>query len=163
MKPRGEVLDLDAPAGVAQLVEHRSCKADVASSSLASGFPREPLYGAVFSVVSLLDREPISGWGNEWGNECFWGNVLMRRPCLKCGLLIPSGSYCRKHRKTMRGTTTTQAKFRRATLSTTGGRCARCGSMDSVQAHHDHPLAEGGHQLGPGTPLCRRCHKLAHR
>jgi hypothetical protein len=77
---------------------------------------------------------------------------MPRRPCLKCGVLIPSGSYCRKHRKTMRGTTTTQAKFRRTVLAT-----------ESVQAHHDHPLAEGGPQLGPGTPLCRRCHKLAHR
>jgi hypothetical protein len=85
------------------------------------------------------------------------------RPCLHCGKLIPSGSYCRAHRKTVRGTSATQAKFRRATLSTTGGRCARCGSAEDVQAHHDLPLMLGGHKLGPGTPLCRRCHKQAHR
>jgi len=63
----------------------------------------------------------------------------------------------------LRGTTATQAKLRRAVLSTTGGRCARCGGKDGVQAHHLHPIADGGKPLGPGIALCRNCHRLAHR
>ena len=57
----------------------------------------------------------------------------------------------------------TQASYRRKVLATTGGKCAKCGSTDEVQAHHVHPLAEGGHRDGPGVPLCGRCHKQAHR
>jgi 5-methylcytosine-specific restriction endonuclease McrA len=53
--------------------------------------------------------------------------------------------------------------FRRLTLLQTGGKCARCGSTVNVQAHHLLPISEGGDKHGPGVPLCREHHRLAHR
>jgi hypothetical protein len=87
------------------------------------------------------------------------GAELMRRPCIGCGRLIERGSYC--SRCYPRGTSWTQEKFRRATLALTGGRCARCGSTDRVQAHHDPAVENGGGSAQVGTPLCWRCHRLA--
>jgi len=84
----------------------------------------------------------------------------MRRPCLSCGRLLDRGSRCRECNP--RGTSARQAKFRRETLAKSGGRCARCGSGDRVQAHHDPPVADGGGAAVDGEPLCRRCHRQAH-
>jgi hypothetical protein len=55
-----------------------------------------------------------------------------------------------------------QARFRRRTLALTDGRCARCGRPADV-AHHVLPVGIGGDPEGPGEPLCRACHRLAHR
>jgi 5-methylcytosine-specific restriction endonuclease McrA len=85
----------------------------------------------------------------------------MLRPCITCGVLITRGSYCRRHIK--RGSSGKQATFRRKTLAQTGGKCAVCGSVHGVQAHHPHPVAEGGGGAAVGQPLCIRCHRQAHR
>jgi hypothetical protein len=87
--------------------------------------------------------------------------TTVKRPCLACGRLIPRGSYCR--RCDPRGTSARQAKFRRVTLAMTGGKCARCGTRDGVQAHHVRALQDGGRDQDGGLPLCVRCHRLAHR
>ena len=85
---------------------------------------------------------------------------MAQRPCLTCARLIRSGSYCR--RCNPRGSGGRQDGFRRRTLKLTGGRCARCGSTVDVQAHHPHPVAEGGGAAMVGEPLCKRCHRQAH-
>ena len=90
----------------------------------------------------------------------------MLKPCITCGRLGP-GSYCRRHRPSRldprRGSGPARAKFRRETLSKSGGRCAVCGSPEGVEAHHVQPLALGGTHSGEGVPLCRRCHSIAGR
>jgi len=87
------------------------------------------------------------------------------RPCLTCGALSPA-SYCPKHTPSRfnpaRGSGGKAATFRRRTLATTGGLCARCGSDDRVQAHHRIPVAQDPGQVS-GTPLCHRCHRAAER
>jgi hypothetical protein len=94
--------------------------------------------------------------------------IAVRRPCLRCGTLT-SGSYCPHHTpayKRMnpkRGSGGKAATFRRRTLAQTAGRCAVCGSADGVEAHHLRPLGIGGSDAQGGVPLCRRCHRVAHR
>jgi predicted HNH restriction endonuclease len=87
----------------------------------------------------------------------------MRRPCIDCGKVIERGSRCRRCEARRRGTTTEQAAYLRRVLASTGGRCARCGSGQDVEAHHLEPLGEGGDRRGLGIPLCQDCHRLAHR
>ena len=93
---------------------------------------------------------------------------MPRRPCLRCGALSNS-SYCPRHtpeyakRNPKRGSGGKAATFRRRTLAKTGGVCAVCGSDDRVEAHHLHPLADGGDAEGVGVPLCRKHHRLAGR
>lgn len=89
----------------------------------------------------------------------------MRRPCLTCGTLIESGSYCAAHKpvspsgsRQARGSGGRMQTFRRRTLATTGGSCARCGSEDRVQAHHVIPVGLAPEQE-VGVPLCHRCHR----
>lgn len=84
----------------------------------------------------------------------------MRRPCIRCGCLLERGSYCRPCNP--RGTSWRQERFRRETLRITGGCCARCGSPLEVQAHHPHPVCEGGGGATVGEPLCKPCHRQAH-
>ena len=80
-------------------------------------------------------------------------------PCLRCGALGP-GSYCPAHdpRRShgWRVSGGRAATFRRRTLKRTGGRCARCGSTQGVQAHHPYREAK------VGIPLCAACHQDAH-
>src|SRR5438445_785797 len=84
------------------------------------------------------------------------------KPCLTCQRLTRRGSRCRKCERSYRGSSGRQATFRRKTLATTGGACARCGSRAGVEAHHLHPVGEGGDPQGPGLPLCSECHKEHH-
>jgi 5-methylcytosine-specific restriction endonuclease McrA len=85
------------------------------------------------------------------------------RPCLSCGALTRTGSYCAKHRpprsplKQRSGGR--QHTFRRKTLQRYGLRCIVCGSTDRVEAHHVNPLGDGGEPEGEGVPLCLRCHR----
>lgn len=73
------------------------------------------------------------------------------RPCLRCGQLTRTGSYCKRHTPSRfnpaRGSGGRAATFRRKTLALTGGRCAVCGSDDRVQAHQLHP---GRRRPAPG-------------
>jgi predicted restriction endonuclease len=102
--------------------------------------------------------------------------VPFLRPCIEpgCPALIREGSRCRKHRlkqkprkrrrSAARGSGGIAEKFRRAVLAKTGGRCAVCGSTDSVEAHHVVPLASGGsNHPANGIALCRKHHLAAGR
>ena len=98
----------------------------------------------------------------------------MKRPCLgdNCGVLIESGSYCRRcssarERTTPGRSSSGQARFRAAVLARAGGRCevvvdgVRCTTTLGVQAHHVVPKREGGRDdLANGVALCRRHHAL---
>lgn len=95
----------------------------------------------------------------------------MTKPCLRCGQLTPTGSYCQQHKPQqggshhIRGSGGKRATFRRRTLAITGGQCAVQGCQtptDRVQAHHVVPLARGGDPDGPGIgiPLCHHHHRL---
>jgi 5-methylcytosine-specific restriction endonuclease McrA len=54
------------------------------------------------------------------------------------------------------------ATFRRRALRKTGGRCARCGSRDRVEAHHVLPLLFGGtNDPENAMPLCHECHRYS--
>src|SRR5262245_46121356 len=87
----------------------------------------------------------------------------MKRPCLKCGRLITSGSYCGKHRppasplKQRSGGK--QATFRRKTFERYGLACVVCASTENVEAAHDLGLDTGAQEPAFGVPLCRRCHR----
>ena len=93
------------------------------------------------------------------------------RPCLRCGRLLGSGSYCRAHRPDKRspdkrspgrGSGGRAATFRRKVLAKTGGRCAVCGVKEGVEAHHVVSLSRGGsNDPANGVPLCREHHKEA--
>jgi 5-methylcytosine-specific restriction endonuclease McrA len=85
----------------------------------------------------------------------------MLRPCLTCGRLS-TGSRCELHRRRpndpRRGSGAAR-RFRAAALRKTGGRCARCGSREGVEAHHRVPLADGGTNAPEqAVPLCHACH-----
>jgi hypothetical protein len=94
------------------------------------------------------------------------------RPCLTCGALTRTGSYCSKHRppespgKQRSGGK--QASFRERTFARYGNRCMAChttGSPDNpIEAAHDVRMDEldeqgGYHEYKFGVPLCRRCHR----
>jgi hypothetical protein len=89
----------------------------------------------------------------------------MLRPCLTCGALTRTGSYCGKHRpppsplKQRSGGR--QQTFRRRTLERYGLACVLCGSLADVEAAHadDFRLSEGSYEEGVGVPLCRKCHR----
>jgi len=88
----------------------------------------------------------------------------VKRPCLRSGCgALSDGSYCPKHRpartgKPRPGNGWQATRWRRKVLALTGGSCIACGSNDRVQAHHLHPLADGGKIDGDGVPLCAACH-----
>lgn len=100
------------------------------------------------------------------------------RPCLTCGALVTSGSYCQRHeprrasRQTPgRGGGSAAARFRSAVLAKAGNRCewisgddVRCTMTLHLEAHHVLPLAGGGtNHPANGVALCRRHHLLAER
>lgn len=102
------------------------------------------------------------------------------RPCVKCGTLVMTGSYCSQHapkpksatRQTPgRGGGTAAANFRKAVMGRSEGRCEaivdgqRCNSTDRVQAHHVVKLRDGGsnNPLTNGLAACRRCHTALDR
>ena len=87
---------------------------------------------------------------------------MTARPCLDCGALIQRGSRCRRCTRERRGTSAEQARYRKRVLKATEGACARCGTTENVEAHHLHPLADGGDKNGPGVPLCCDCHNREH-
>jgi hypothetical protein len=84
---------------------------------------------------------------------------------LTCGVLIPRGSYCRRHEPKRdspgRWTGPGSRSFRSDTLAKTGGRCVVCGSTDRVEAHHIIGLREGGSNDAAvnGMPLCFDHHR----
>jgi predicted restriction endonuclease len=81
------------------------------------------------------------------------------RPCITCGRLIPSGSYCPAHRPQQdrtRGWALRQ--LRRQVFAVYGERCARCGAEGvAIEVHH----IDGDYRnddLSNLEPLCFPCH-----
>ena len=100
------------------------------------------------------------------------------RPCLTCGALVTTGSYCPRHepkrenRQTAgRGGGSAARTFRSAVLAKAGGQCewisvgdVRCTATIALEAHHLVPLTNGGtNDPANGRALCRRHHRLAER
>jgi len=89
------------------------------------------------------------------------------RPCIVCGEL-GAGSYCNAHRPKSRGLDPRRKngwaaqRWAQKVKAQTGGRCARCGSTDRVQAHHLHAIGAGGAADGTGVALCAHCHRRVH-
>jgi hypothetical protein len=89
-----------------------------------------------------------------------------QRPCLRCGSLLRTGSYCARcqpsrFNKAKRGSGWQASRFRREVLAQTGGRCAVPGCptpFDGVEAHH-----LGAGDAEGGVALCRRHHREAER
>lgn len=96
------------------------------------------------------------------------------RPCLGCGGLIASGSYCprcdpsrRRRRRTPGRSSRAQARFRAAAVAAYGNRCARCGaSGEAVRLYAHHPTkvrAGGAVERQAGVLLCAPCHAVVER
>jgi 5-methylcytosine-specific restriction protein A len=95
------------------------------------------------------------------------------RPCIRCGVLVESGSYCPRHQpvrrnrwNVTRGSGGQAAKFRRAVLQRAGYQCEaienglRCQAIEGLEAHHLIPLSKGGTDaVTNGVLLCRRHHR----
>ena len=97
-----------------------------------------------------------------------WEGAMSLRPCLTCGALTRTGSYCAKHRPPQsplkQRSGRRQQTFRRKTLQRYGLRCIVCGSTENVEAAHDLPLdMTPGREPVFGVPLCRRCHRKSTR
>jgi hypothetical protein len=80
------------------------------------------------------------------------------RPCLRCGRLIPSGSYCRAHRPgrdRQRGYA--WADLRQRVLEVHGHRCVCCGATGELEIHH----IDGDYRnnaMSNLEPRCVPCH-----
>lgn len=94
---------------------------------------------------------------------------MPRRPCLKCGTLIPSGSYCPRHkprRYRPPGALSERMwrKLREEVLARDGYACTSCGTAEDLEAHHIVPRSEGGPDVIENlTTLCGDCHRGLHR
>lgn len=83
---------------------------------------------------------------------------IAANPCIRCGVLVAAGSYCRAHQpdrfnRAKRGSGWQASRFRAKTLAVTAGRCAVCGSAEMVEAHHLGATdAEGGGGAVPALP-----------
>lgn len=99
------------------------------------------------------------------------------RPCLTCGALTRSGSYCARHTPKRNSRQTpgrgSGRTFREAVLAAAGYRCQaieqgrRCPVTDPrrLEAHHVVAIVAGGRDdpATNGVCLCRRHHRLAER
>lgn len=103
--------------------------------------------------------------------------ALMQRPCVRCGVLIASGSCCpaqdpvRRFRTTPgRGGSAQITRFRTAVLEAAGYQCEaiidglRCEETRDLQAHHLVGLREGGsNDPDNGVALSGPHHRLVER
>jgi 5-methylcytosine-specific restriction endonuclease McrA len=95
------------------------------------------------------------------------------KPCLRCGRLTPSGSYCPLHeprhhpsgfrlRPSPSSRSRPSGKLRRTVLAR-DKRCVHCGSTVNLRLHHVLPVSRGGeHSEANVVTLCRACHRAAH-
>jgi len=92
------------------------------------------------------------------------------RPCLRCGTLTRSGSYCAAHAPAQSstawrgGSTRAWRQLREQVLMRDGRRCIRCGSTDRLEVHHLVARGQGGpdaaHNL---VTLCHHHHAETQR
>jgi len=101
----------------------------------------------------------------------------MLRPCVTCGSLIRSGSYCARHdpvrrsRKTPGRSSRAAATFRDAVLARARFQCeaviggVRCERREGLEAHHVIPLRKGGRNdpITNGVCLCGAHHRIVER
>lgn len=90
------------------------------------------------------------------------------RPCLTCGRLTPSGSYCPKHQPLKRPSPSSSNRpsphARKRVKERDGGRCQACGSTVGLRVHHRQQVAEGGsHDPSNLVTLCVIWHAAVHR
>jgi hypothetical protein len=102
---------------------------------------------------------------------------MPQRPCLKCGRLTPSGSYCAEHqpdnqreRSTPGRSSRPQARFSQSVIERAGGRCEwqengqRCEATANLQAHHLAPFRQSrSYDPADGVALCPRHHSAVER
>lgn len=89
----------------------------------------------------------------------------MNRPCIKCGVLIPSGSRCsdcRPHQHYERGTkgrAATDWRWRKTSkrLRAASPYCEQCGSVGDLTVDHVQPISRGGaiYAINNLAVLCR--------
>lgn len=91
------------------------------------------------------------------------------RPCLTCGQLTRTGSYCPAHtpaqgsRAWRAGSTRQWRGLRAQALLRDGHRCRNCGTVDGLHVHHLVELHHGGRDtLENLVTLCDTCHHGAH-
>lgn len=100
---------------------------------------------------------------------------MPQRPCLSCGILVATASYCAQCRPAAQPTRQTAGRrnpsvFRQAVLRAAGYRCeallngVRCDVTDPalLEAHHVVGVVEGGTDRAEnGRALCRVHHRQA--
>lgn len=99
-----------------------------------------------------------------------------QRPCLRCGSLIPSGSYCDAHQPVRQVAAGWRARPSSSSMDRPppglvakikqrdGHRCRACGSTDKLMVDHRLPVSRGGdHNETNLWTLCERCHGRKHR
>lgn len=87
----------------------------------------------------------------------------MQRPCIVCGVLVPRGSRCRKHRivsPSSRAWHQPGAARVRANLLAQAA-CRICGSTDRLELHHVIPARQGGATTPGNLAVLCHAHHLA--
>jgi len=92
------------------------------------------------------------------------------KPCLRCGTLTRSGSYCAAHAPAQSstawrgGSTRAWRQLREQVLQRDGRRCVRCTSTRQLEVHHVISRADGGRdELTNLVTLCQRHHDETQR
>ena len=90
--------------------------------------------------------------------------TVLQRPCIACGNLIASGSYCGGCRPNYAPTRLRGRKWQRkrwAVLRRNEGVCERCQSRLAVEIHHLGAVDDNRPEML--LALCRNCHLQAER
>ena len=92
------------------------------------------------------------------------------KPCLACGALTATGSYCPAHRPASgskawaAGSTRAWRRARAAALARDGHQCVRCGQTAGLEVHHVRSRAAGGgDELANLVTLCHHHHADTQR
>lgn len=92
---------------------------------------------------------------------------MIPRPCVRCGDLIPAGSYCHRcqprqhYQRGTKGRTATDRRWRNLSqrLRRESPFCANCGTTDDLTVDHITPISAGGdlYDRTNLAVLCRPC------
>jgi len=92
------------------------------------------------------------------------------KPCLRCGTLTRSGSYCAAHAPAQSstawrgGSSRAWRRVREQVLQRDGRRCVRCGQTAGLEVHHVRSRAAGGgDELANLVTLCHHHHADTQR